>query len=121
MKEIDTLKHVQDSASLSMIMDDVHSGKSSTGEYYFIITLILIIVAVFLLYRYFHSKHYLLKQKLMNEDVDFSHIIDNAFLSKNLYDMLKVKCHPDCFASYPNLQPKATEIFANIVNNKYNY
>ena len=39
MKEIDTLKHVQDSASLSMIMDDVHSGKSSTGEYYFIITL----------------------------------------------------------------------------------
>ena len=50
MKEIDTLKHVQDSASLSMIMDDVHSGKSSTGEYYFIITLILIIVAVFLLY-----------------------------------------------------------------------
>lgn len=62
-----------------------------------------------------------LKQKLKSGTVDFDGLMNSAFHSQELYDELKKKCHPDRFSTNPQLVQKATEIFALITKNKYNY
>lgn len=73
--------------------------------------------------KYRHSKYSHLKKVLKekNQNPDFSHLINNAFYAKALYDELKGICHPDKFATDPDLCLKATEIFALLVKNKHNY
>lgn len=61
-----------------------------------------------------------LREKLRGQSVDFDHVMDNAFHSKELYDQLKTRCHPDRFVGDPLLVEKATRIFASLVKNKYN-
>lgn len=61
-----------------------------------------------------------LREKLRGQSVDFDHVMDNAFHSKELYDRLKTRCHPDRFVGDPLLVEKATRIFASLVKNKYN-
>lgn len=63
-----------------------------------------------------------LKAKVLNEgDIDFGNIINSSFKAKALYDELKGVCHPDKFAKDETLNAKATEIFALLVKNKYDY
>lgn len=75
------------------------------------------------LLAYFRSDRYKKKRQLLKqqENTDFSHVMNNAFLSKQLYDELKGRCHPDKFTTDPMLFEKATEIMALIVKNKHNY
>ena len=61
-----------------------------------------------------------LRDKLRSQPVDFDHVMDNAFHSKELYDQLKTRCHPDRFVGDPLFVEKATRIFASLVKNKYN-
>lgn len=62
------------------------------------------------------------KDKILKEgDIDFGNVISSSFGSKELYDELKGKCHPDKFADNEELNAKATEIFSLLVKNKYNY
>ena len=56
-----------------------------------------------------------------DEPVDFGNIMNSAFQSKHLYDKLKRKCHPDLFATNPDLFPVADDIFQRITQNKTNY
>ena len=62
-----------------------------------------------------------LKKKMKSGNVDFDSVINSAFHSQEMYDLLKKECHPDRFATQPELVEKATEIFALIVKNKYNH
>ena len=62
-----------------------------------------------------------LKKKMKSGNVDFDSVINSAFHSQEMYDLLKKKCHPDRFSTQPELVEKATEIFALIVKNKYNH
>lgn len=61
-----------------------------------------------------------LKKKMKSGNVDFDKVINSAFHSQEMYDILKTKCHPDRFIGNPDLIAKATEIFALISKNKYN-
>ena len=56
-----------------------------------------------------------------DEPIDFTNIMNSAFLSADLYDKLKVKCHPDRFASDPIKQAIADDLFQRITQNKVNY
>ena len=73
--------------------------------------------------KYRHSKYSHLKKVLKgkNQNQDFSDVINSAFHAKALYDELKGVCHPDKFATNPELCAKATEIFALLVKNKHDY
>ena len=55
------------------------------------------------------------------EPVDFANIMNSAFLSADLYDKLKIKCHPDRFATDPHKQIIADNLFQRIIQNKANY
>ncbi len=63
-----------------------------------------------------------IKARVLKEgDIDFDNIINSSFKAKALYDELKGVCHPDKFAKDGELNAKATEIFALLVKNKYDY
>jgi hypothetical protein len=61
------------------------------------------------------------KQDFLNQEVDFNNIINSSFNSSALYDMMKVKCHPDKFADDNEKYILAEEIFQEITKNKMNY
>ena len=45
--------------------------------------------------------------------VDFDNVINSSFAAKELYDKLKVKCHPDRFTD-ADLNKEATRLFQEI-------
>ena len=63
----------------------------------------------------------LLKQVKNDSPVDFANIMNSAFLSSDLYDILKVKCHPDRFINSPEKLAIANDLFQRITQNKANY
>ena len=62
------------------------------------------------------------KKDLLNEvgEVDFNGLIQSSFHAKGLYDSLIRKCHPDRFIDEQQRQI-ATELSAQLVENKHNY
>lgn len=60
------------------------------------------------------------KEESLAQEVDFNNIISSSFHSTELYDKLKVKCHPDRFPSDPELNKNAEDIFQEITKNKTN-
>lgn len=61
------------------------------------------------------------KEEALNQDVDFNNIMKSSFHSTELYDILKVKCHPDRFPNNPELKKIADKLFQEITKNKANY
>lgn len=62
-----------------------------------------------------------LRKKMKSGNVDFDSVINSAFHSQEMYDMLIRKCHPDRFSTQPELVKKADEISKLIVANKFNH
>jgi len=60
------------------------------------------------------------KNDALKQDVDFNNIINSSFNSIALYDELKVKCHPDRFATDAVKNAIAENIFQEITKNKTN-
>ena len=61
-----------------------------------------------------------LRDKVLNEDIDFSDLVSSSLLAKDIYDELKMVAHPDRFQD-PNEIVFATELFKEITQNKGNY
>lgn len=65
-----------------------------------------------------------LKQKLKREsfdrDIDFDNIINSSFNSNEIYNELKVKCHPDKFPNDKDKNETADNLFQEITKNKNN-
>ena len=55
-----------------------------------------------------------------NERVSMDAVMENLFRSKQLYDLLKVKCHPDRFID-PERKEIATKLYQDITENKTDY
>lgn len=60
------------------------------------------------------------KKECMEQEVDFNNIIKSSFHAANLYDQLKVKCHPDRFPTDPEKNRIAENLFQEITKNKHN-
>lgn len=81
-----------------------------------------ILIIIVLLFKRRNSKFEKLrnlKREISGKEVDFTNILNSAFNSKELYDILKVKCHPDRFID-SNKNALANEIFQEISKNKNN-
>ena len=113
----------------SLEIENLHPIVETTKEldkmwlYCIIGIIIFFICLIGMLWTYFHSERLDLKRHLQQKgkEPDFKNIMDSGFRAKKLYDELKGKCHPDNFSTNLILFDKATEIFALIVENKYNY
>jgi len=60
------------------------------------------------------------KKESLKQDIDFSNIINSSFNSIQLYDELKVKCHPDKFSTDKEKYDIAESLFQEITKNKTN-
>lgn len=60
------------------------------------------------------------KNESLKQDIDFGNIINSSFNSIQLYDELKVKCHPDRFPTDKEKNTIAENIFQEISKNKNN-
>lgn len=60
------------------------------------------------------------KDESLRQDIDFGNIINSSFNSIQLYDELKVKCHPDRFPTDKEKNIIAETIFQEISKNKNN-
>ena len=117
---------MNDSITVSSIINETGENVSSISNHSVWLYVVLFVVFVSIvigILTYYKSERYKNKKKLLDApgNIDFNNVMNNAFLSKNLYDELKSKCHPDKFEANPILCAKATEIMALIVKNKHNY
>lgn len=60
------------------------------------------------------------KDESLKQEIDFGNIINSSFNSIQLYDELKVKCHPDRFPTDMEKNSIAENIFQEISKNKNN-
>lgn len=60
------------------------------------------------------------KEESLGQEIDFNNIINSSFNSKQLYDELKVKCHPDLFPTDKEKNIIAENIFQEITKNQNN-
>jgi len=60
------------------------------------------------------------KNESLKQDIDFNNIINSSFHSAQLYDKLKVKCHPDLFPTDKEKNMIAENLFQEIAKNKNN-
>lgn len=66
------------------------------------------------------SETYKIREKILNEEIDFSNVVSSSLLAKNLYDELKKICHPDRFLNEQDIN-KANELFQLVTQNKGDY
>ena len=98
---------------------------SSTGiNIWLIVTIVEFAVIVYLLLTKLNisnSKKAQIKNEVMQEgSIDFSNVLNNAFNSKEIYDDLKKKCHPDRFVDDAEREAIANELFQRITQNQHN-
>lgn len=60
-----------------------------------------------------------MKKNIILEKVDFGNILDSAFHAEELYEQLKVKCHPDRFVGDERKNAAALEIFQQLEKNRH--
>ena len=115
---------IQDSlkAAEIIVAKTTESNDSSNLWMWVAIGEFLIIIGLILANRFKRKPN--AKQQFKNEslaqEVDFNNIINSSFHSNELYDILKVKCHPDRFPTDPELNEIAEKLFQEITKSKTN-
>lgn len=118
----DTLIH--DTAKVvSQVIGKPTENSHSTNWWMWLAIVEFVIIAFILLKEKLRGKE-TAQQKFKNEslkqEVDFNNIINSSFNSIALYDQLKVKCHPDRFATDAEKNLIADKLFQEITKNKTN-
>lgn len=118
----DTL--IQDSIKVAEKVIKSATENETTTNYWMWIALGELAIIIGLLLTKSLSKKQSVKQRFKEEslaqEVDFNNIISSSFHSTELYDKLKVKCHPDRFPTDPELNKIADNLFQEITKNKTN-
>ena len=125
MESTDSLKVISD--SLNVVAQQAGTSESNRWIWLVIVSVfvILLLIIIVLVHRRTKTKLVdnldMLKQQAKEQgNVDFSNVINSAFNSKQLYDKLKVKCHPDRFPLDDEKNAIANDIFQRIKQNEHN-
>jgi len=93
-------------------------------NWWFWIAIAQFIIIIFLIFTLISKNNQSLKRKLKKElsdnTIDFDNIINSSFNSTNIYNELKVKCHPDRFPNDIKKNTIAEKLFQEITENKNN-
>lgn len=110
--------------SITTVKEITQQETFSGNNIIWIIAAIIVSISVVLLVIRLYAKRkkkIQLKKEVLKKTAnsDFSDVTHNWEKSKQLYEILKKKCHPDKFSE--DLNKEATRIFQLIEENKYNY
>ncbi len=93
-------------------------------NYWMWLSIIEFVIIIFFLLKIKSKSKNTAKMKFKNDslkqNIDFDNIINSSFNSTQLYDQLKVKCHPDRFPNDEERNSIAQLIFQEITKNKTN-
>ena len=110
-----------------LVSNEAENALVSTSSNWLIYLLIGVIIVLLLILFFIisnmkmkHSKEYQAKQRILREEqIDWNNTM-YVFKAQELYNQLKVVCHPDRFTN-PQLNSIATDLFQKITKNKTNY
>ena len=111
--------------TLQGVAGAVTTGNFQESDVWFYIAMVEFVIIFFLLLLAFRrGTTRVEKQKLresIKSDVDFQNIINSSFHATEIYNELKVKCHPDRFIGDVEKNATANRIFQEVTKNKMNY
>ena len=115
----DTLKVASETIKKSIV-----SETNEQINWWLWIAIFEFIFILFLVIKQKNKPKDTIRQKFKNEsleqEIDFNNIINSSFYSKQLYDELKVKCHPDLFPTDIEKNAIAEYLFQKITENQNN-
>ena len=111
--------------TLQGVAGAVTTGNFQESDVWFYIAMVEFVIIFFLLlFAFRRGTTRVEKQKLresIKSDVDFQNIINRSFHTTEIYNELKVKCHPDRFIGDVEKNATANRIFQEVTKNKMNY
>ena len=111
--------------TLQGVAGAVTTGNFRESDVWFYIAMVEFVIIFFLLlFAFRRGTTRVEKQKLresIKSDVDFQNIINSLFHATEIYNELKVKCHPDRFIGDVEKNATANRIFQEVTKNKMNY
>ena len=111
--------------TLQGVAGAVTTGNFQASDVWFYIAMVEFVIIFFLLlFAFRRGTTRVEKQKLresIKSDVDFQNIINSSFHATEIYNELKVKCHPDRFIGDVEKNATANRIFQEVTKNKMNY
>ena len=111
--------------TLQGVAGAVTTGNFQESDVWFYIAMVEFVIIFFLLlFAFRRGTTRVEKQKLresIKRDVDFQNIINSSFHATEIYNELKVKCHPDRFIGDVEKNATANRIFQEVTKNKMNY
>lgn len=111
--------------TLQGVAGAVTTGNFQESDVWFYIAMVEFVIIFFLLlFTFRRGTTRVEKQKLresIKSDVDFQNIINSSFHATEIYNELKVKCHPDRFIGDVEKNATANRIFQEVTKNKMNY
>jgi hypothetical protein len=115
----DTLKVTREVITKSIISE----SNEQTNWWLWIAVIEFAIIVLILLLKFIKPNDTIkqkIKKESLKEEIDFNNIINSSFNSKQLYDELKVKCHPDRFPTDKEKNIIADKLFQEITENQNN-
>ena len=111
--------------TLQGVAGAVTTGNFQESDVWFYIAMVEFEIIFFLLLFAFRRGTTRVEKKKLREsiksDVDFQNIINSSFHATEIYNELKVKCHPDRFIGDVEKNATANRIFQEVTKNKMNY
>ena len=111
--------------TLQGVAGAVTTGNFQESDVWFYIAMVEFVIIFFLLlFAFRRGTTRVEKQKRresIKSDVDFQNIINSSFHATEIYNELKVKCHPDRFIGDVEKNATANRIFQEVTKNKMNY
>lgn len=115
----DTLQITNESITNSVI-----KGSNDNINWWLWLAIIEFIIILFILFRRNNTSKSSSLQKFrkdsLEQEIDFNNIINSSFNSKEIFDELKVKCHPDRFPTDKEKNIIADKLFQEITKNQNN-
>jgi hypothetical protein len=115
---------IQDSLQLTQQGLDQAVDVETTFNYWMLVAVLeFLIIVLFLVKDKLKTKETAarkFKTDSLKKTVDFDNIINSSFNSIQLYDQLKVKCHPDRFPTDNEKRVIAEFLFQEIAKNRTN-
>lgn len=115
----DTLKVASETINRSF-----SSKTDDQTNWWFLIAIIELVIILLLVFKEKlkskDSARQKFKKESLEQEIDFGNIINSSFNSKQLYDELKIKCHPDRFPNDAEKNKIADNLFQEITKNKNN-
>ena len=111
--------------TLQGVAGAVTTGNFQESDVWFYIAMVEFVIIFFLLlFAFRRGTTRVEKQKLresIKSDVDFQNIINSSFHATEIYNELKVKCHPDRFIGDVEKNATANRIFQEVTKKKMKY